>query len=147
MSEVKMSDVFKCELRREVGSLEVWEDSPLGGGDFVAEFEVLSQLEYSVNAINSYDANQKLITKQAARIDGQLKMIEVAGRRIQGLESEVGKQRADIRLLREKIQIALDVKTSWLHPEGSDNTIEARTMDRMLEMFEQALAATSPDNA
>ena len=104
MGEVKMSDVFKGELRREVGSLEVWEDSLLGGGDFVAEFEVLSQLEYSVNAINSYDANQKLITKQAARINGQLKMIEVAGSRIHGLESEVDKQGADIKLLREHMQ-------------------------------------------
>ncbi len=155
MSEVKISDVLMSAvelLLSRCGDIDLEDGSfAMCGTDEIIRLDTsiasflelpsddvhIRDIDLILRKAKSYDANQKLIDKQAARIDGQLKMIEVAGRRIQGLECEVDKQCADIKLLREALKKAV-VGLSY-----SDDAFA----NGYKSLAKKALAATNPDES
>ena len=78
------------------------------GDDFIALVSGHSELRLSnyeiVKALNSFnttcDTNQKLIAQQEERIAGQLKALEVAGKRIAQLEEDIEDLKWDFILSR-----------------------------------------------
>lgn len=52
---------------------------------------------------NSYDKNQELIAKLLDRIESQLALLDVSGKRIERLESENDKQAEQIEIMRDAL--------------------------------------------
>ena len=165
MSEVKISDVLMSAvelLLSRCGDIDLEDGSfAMCGTDEIIRLDTsiasflelpsddvhIRDIDLILRKAKSYDANQKLIDKQAARIDGQLKMIEVAGRRIQGLESEVEKQVADIKLLREALEALKDAADHVMDDSliliMSDET--ELDSEGVANLVDAALAATNQD--
>ena len=81
------------------------------GDDFIALVSEYGELRLSnyeiVKTLNSFNttcnSDQKLIAQQEERIAGQLKALEVAGRRISQLEDVESEMQRDIKLLRDAL--------------------------------------------
>lgn len=104
MNELKMSDVWNS-LPQSFGSIESFTmNGQTFSGDYLGLiFTNAEPADATIKAINSYDKNQELIANMQDRIESQLALLEVSGKRIERLESENEKQAEQIEMLREAL--------------------------------------------